>query len=128
MQLPVKLFGLIPLNIEVSVTYTDDMPENTGAYAYGRFKVFCRPRYKDDKGIHEHEFLHIRQAWANPWHGFMYPRLDWYRLKCEVACYREQAKHYEDDRLPLFAQFISRDYNLNISHEYALQLLQEKSQ
>ena len=126
MILPVKLFGLIPLDIEVDVTYTDDMAPNTGAYALGRFKVFVRPKYKDDdKGIHEHEFLHIKQAWANPWHGLMYKHLDWYRLKCEVACYREQAKHYPDDRRPLFAEFIARDYGLSVSKEEVLRRLCE---
>jgi hypothetical protein len=126
MKLRVHLFGLIPLNIEVDVTYTDEMPSpNTGAYAYGRFKVFVRPKYREDKGIHEHEFGHIRQAWRNPWHGLMYKTLDWYKLKCEVECYRIQAQHYDDDRRPLFATFISQDYNLDITPEYALRLLND---
>ena len=123
MILPVKLFGLIPLDIEVDVTYTDDMASNTGAYALGRREVFVRPKYKDDQGIHQHEFLHIRQAWANPWHGLMYKHLDWYKLKCEVECYKEQAKHYPDDRRPLFAEFIARDYGLAVTQEEALERL-----
>lgn len=123
MQLPVKLFGLIPLNVEITITYTDDMGPTTGAYAYGRREIFCRPKYQDDYGIHMHEYTHIRQAWANPWHGFMYKHLDWYKLQSEVEAYKEQAKHYENDRRPLFAEFIATDYGLSISPEAALQLL-----
>lgn len=138
------------------VTYSDDIPEGTGAYA----KLFyerIRNKYKTtDVGIHKHEDLHVTQwyilflAWAAlcvgvagmlgdpyyvialafiPWGAAIHPALYWivkeYKLACEVDCYREQAKHYSDDRLPKFAKFISRDYGLSISEEVALKLLRE---
>ena len=48
-----------------------------------------------------------------------------YKLACEVACYQEQAKWYEDDRLPRFAGYISKSYGLKITEEDALKLLRE---
>jgi len=125
LKVPVKLFGLIPLTVDVELTITDDMAPTTGAYAYGRRAIFCRPRYADDKGILAHEVMHIQQAWANPWHGVMYRYLDAYRLWSEVKCYREQATYYPDDRRRMFAGFIATDYRLDISEDAAFGLLCE---
>ena len=64
-----------------------------------------------------------------PWGAAIHPALYWlvkeYKLASEVEAYKEQAKHYEDDRLPKFAGYISRDYGLNITEEAALELLRE---
>lgn len=130
MKVFVKLFGLIPIEVDVEVIYTDDMPANTAGYAYGRRKIFIRPEYKDDAGILAHEVGHIQQAWRNPWHGSMYPNLKWYRLKCEVECYKIQLKanpYSWPDYAEKYAGFIANDYGLNVSKEDGLKLLKEES-
>ena len=88
--------------------------------------IFIRPKYKDDKGLIEHEKVHVRQAWRNifpPIHTLRYKLDKDYRLKCEVEAYKEQLDHYPDDRSLLFASFIANDYGLNVSVSEALELL-----
>ena len=49
--------------------YTDRfMPDWVGARAIGPF-VLIRPKYKDDKGIHAHEYTHVKQwyKWTALW-------------------------------------------------------------
>ena len=123
MKVKVKLFGFIPLNVEVELRFTDEMPANVGGYAYGRRLICIRHKYRDDRGILEHEIKHIQQAWSNPWHGLFYMYSDTYKLRCELDAYKIQATFYSDDRLPLFAKFIAEDYGLDISQEHALELL-----
>jgi hypothetical protein len=40
--------------------YTDNLPPNVGGTAQA-FVVKIRPKYKDDKGIHDHEYVHVKQ-------------------------------------------------------------------
>lgn len=56
-------------------------------------------------------------------HALSYSRSKAYRFWSEVTCYRIQAAYYEDDRCPLFAQFIACDYNLDVTEEAALEAL-----
>jgi hypothetical protein len=58
-------------------------------------------------------------------HGLMYLVLPSYRLWAEVQAFREQAKHYTDDRKPLFATYISVGYKLKVTAEQALALLRK---
>lgn len=132
--------------------YTDDMDEKNG----GETKFFLakiRPKYKDDKGLHEHEYLHAAHWWVTvlawvigcvvAWHLFglplaleliplglgiypvLYKLVPAFRLWAEVECYKLQAKFYKDDRKPLFAKYISEDYDLDITKEKALKLLKD---
>ena len=129
--------------------YTDNILEGFGAVNYGPY-TRIRPKYKDDGGIHAHEQTHANQWWAwvgvgliaafflEPLGGFLwyyallagvgmhavlYLLVPAYKLWCEVAAYREQAKHYADDRRLLFARFIATKYRLNITTEDAYKLL-----
>lgn len=90
--------------------------------------IFIRPQYKDDRGLLEHEKVHrwqwLRTLTLSSW---LYKFVPEYRLHAEVEAYKEQAKWYEDDRLPKFAGFISRNYDLKISVENALKLLKEQN-
>jgi hypothetical protein len=130
------------------IRYTDDMPAWMGGYAQW-FYIAIRPKYKDDKGIHAHELEHVKQWWLTTLlfaimiaaicyrtgfdYGFvglslvayqlLYGLVPWFKLRCEVECYKEQMKHYSDDRAPLFAKFISEKYNLNVTQQHALNLL-----
>lgn len=134
------------------LSYTDDMDEKNG----GETKFFLakiRPKYKDDKGLHEHEYLHVTHWWVTvlAWvigcvavwylsgsllalqlsplglgiYGVLYNSVSRFRLWTEVVCYKRQAKFYPDDRKPLFAKYISEDYDLDISKETALKLLKD---
>lgn len=51
------------------ITYTDDMEAARGGYAL-QWRVFIRPKYRDDEGIRQHELMHVRVWWAalfRPW-------------------------------------------------------------
>jgi hypothetical protein len=58
-------------------------------------------------------------------HRFMSNNFGWYRLRIEVEAYKEQLKHYDDDRTELFAHFLSTReyYKLDITKEEAIELL-----
>ena len=111
-----------------SIRNTDDMPANVGGYARA-WLIRIRPRYKDDKGIHNHELTHVSQFWRTcGFHGLFYLLSKTYRLKCEVEAYKEQLKHapasldYERYR-DMYAGFIADDYGLDVSKGEALKLL-----
>lgn len=100
--------------------YTDALPEGVGGEARGPL-VRIRPKYRDDQGIHAHEYEHVRQWWtaglagatlivlfALAIHlpqaaslaalGFLAHPLGYalwprHRLWCEVQAYREQMRH-----------------------------------
>ena len=124
--------------------YTDKLPANVGGRATGPI-VRIRPKYKDDRGIHEHELVHVRQWYTGLLIGLAIAALmyfngidGWplailvgamlhplattskrYTFWKEVVAYREQAKHYPDDRRLLFAGFIFQNYGLNVTTEQA---------
>lgn len=84
-------------------------------------------RSRGDRGLYEHELLHAKQWWFTlGLHSFLYLLIPAYRLWAEVQAYKEQAKHYADDRRELFADFIAHRYGLNIAPQQALQKLMEK--
>lgn len=132
------------------IRYTDDMPEAFGGMAYGPY-IAIRPKYRDDMGIHAHELEHVKQWWVVSLasalaigllayamlgaeyvglallgfavHPVAYKLVSEYRLHCEIEAYRQQAKHYPGDRMPLFAGYIAEKYGLPITPEVALKLL-----
>jgi hypothetical protein len=88
--------------------------------------IFIRPQYKSDVGLLKHEQTHVKQWFRTlGMHSLLYMFSDSYKLAAEVECYREQAKHYADDRTPMFAVFISQDYGLSITAKQALKLLRD---
>jgi hypothetical protein len=108
--------------------YDDPLITYDGAAACARGPlIFIRPKYKGDLGILEHERVH-RKQWLRTLslHSWLYLFVPEYRLACEVEAYKEQAKWYQDDRLPKFAGFISRNYGLKITEEAALKLLADR--
>jgi hypothetical protein len=131
------------------ITYTDDIPEQFGGVAKW-FWIRIRPKYKDDKGLHEHEIEHVRQWWQatfigclvvaalgyytvpEGWfigvaglatHDLLYSLFPKYRLWAEVEAHKAQLKHYPDDRVPLFAKRIASLYDLKITAEEAERML-----
>lgn len=106
------------------ILYTDRFVD-AGAHASTRGPfIFVRPRYRDDVGLIEHEKVHRRQFFrVFVIHSFLYLLWPDYRYRAEVEAYKEQAKHYPDDRRPLFAQFICTKYGLTVSYSDALAAL-----
>ena len=43
-------------------TYTDNLPPNVGGRAEFCF-ILILPKYRDDAGIHRHEYEHVKQFW-----------------------------------------------------------------
>jgi hypothetical protein len=88
--------------------------------------ILINPRCAGDAGLVAHEQVHVTQMarvgtvmfW---WRYLSDPA---FRLSAEVDAYREQARYYPDDRLPLFAGFIATRYRLNIPAQVALSMLQ----
>lgn len=45
------------------ITYSDGLPEDMGAMTLAFF-VVIRPKYRDDRGLHEHQLEHVAQWYA----------------------------------------------------------------
>ena len=133
--------------------YTDRfMPDWVGARAIGPF-VLIRPKYKDDKGIHAHEYTHVKQwyKWTALWvilvtlallalpeyisviaplYGLslgifpvMYSLITSFRLESEAEAYAAQVKAGAD--LNKMARHLANpNYKLGISEEEAKAELQ----
>jgi len=113
-----------------SLKYTDDMKEGTGGYAKGWF-IRLRPKYREDKGILEHEKCHVRQWFFTLGsHSLLYLFFKPYRLWSEVQAYREQLDwppallDRPEYLLDKYAGFISTKYKLGITREEAKKRLE----
>lgn len=108
------------------VIYTNNIiPDKFAGLTLGPF-IFIRPSHKDDKGLLEHEKVHVRQFWRTlGLFGIAYLLSKKYRLKYELEAYKEQLKYYATDKKQLFAQHLATKYNLDITQEEALKLLSE---
>ena len=108
------------------VFYTDRViPKRFGGFTVGPF-IFIRPKYREDVGLLEHEKIHVWQFWKT-W-GFFVPLYAFskmWRLWWEVEGYKEQLKHYGDDRSMVFAGFIALRYRIPVSKEEAWRLLKQ---
>lgn len=51
------------MNLPHITFYTDNLPANVGGRATGPI-VRIKPQYRDDKGIHAHEMVHVAQWYA----------------------------------------------------------------
>ena len=129
--------------------YVKSLPPDVGGTANGPV-IRILEKYRDDKGIYWHEVEHVQQ-WligtligctiiavacrlipeiplqviilGTTLHPLLYKFVPDYRLWAEAQAYKEQAKHYADDRKPLFASYIAKYYGLNIKPETALEML-----
>lgn len=74
--------------------YTDRLPENSNGCA-NAFIIRIRPSHKDDRGLLEHELIHVKQFWCHGLliHSVLYRYNKRYRLKCEVEAYRKQLEY-----------------------------------
>jgi hypothetical protein len=100
--------------------YTNWMiPARFAATTYGPF-IFIRPTKKDDFGLLMHERVHVDQFWRTcGLFGIAYFFSKKKKLQYEAEAYREQLKHYPDDRTEIFAWILATKYGLNISVDEA---------
>ena len=105
--------------------YVDSLPDDAAGVAQGPI-IRILKSHKDDVGLYQHELMHVKQWFCTlGLHSFLYLLFDSYVLWSEVQAYRKQAEYYPDDRKPLFASYISKYYDLNLTTEKALELLNE---
>ncbi len=113
------------------------------------FYVRINPKYKDDKGLHAHEYEHVKQWYkmtlicsammlgvmaifsTDFWvllpmcatvHGLLYTFSTAYRLYCEEHAFKAQMKH-NPDSLDFFADALASYYDLSITVEQAKSIL-----
>jgi hypothetical protein len=111
------------------IFFTDALvPDGFEGYAFGPL-AFIRPRRRDDAGLIAHEETHVEQFWRLPIiHSIRYRWDADYRLACELEAYRVQLTHsladWRQADAALFAEFIATKYDLEITAEAALALLE----
>ena len=86
--------------------YTNDGVPEPHAGCARCFIIRIRPSHKDDRGLLEHEKVHVDQWWK------FWERKP--KLEREVEAYREQLK-WSPGREALFAMFIATRYGLDIT-------------
>jgi hypothetical protein len=135
------------------IIYTDNLPPNFGGTAQA-FVVKIRPKYKDDKGIHDHEYVHVKQwyrllfiwllavglAVVSEWlpleyaviaiagvglHGLLYLLIPSYRLKAEAEAYAAQVKQDRSDLDLMAYRLALPSYKLDITQEQAKKEIEE---
>jgi hypothetical protein len=144
-----RIYGIIP----VLVFYTDTLPDHVAGRSKGLFVLIKPRYREDEGLIqHELEHVRqfyrpigaallagamlsiIYPLLALPimyaaaltgmlFHVLAYKLIDAYKLRCEATAYWIQSRYYSDNRLPLFARFISANYGLDISQAGALNAL-----
>ena len=106
-----RIYGIIP----VPVFYVDDL----GPFAGRSNGFFVRivEKYKEDRGLLEHELQHCRQFYRTLClHGLLYKFVDKYRYKMELECYKIQLGFCKDREASIkhFSNFLATLYNLDI--------------
>lgn len=92
--------------------YTDNIKEKFGGMTYGPV-VKIRNKYKDDRGLLEHELNHVKQWYRTlGTHGIWYRLSEKYRLKCEIESYKIQASYYDYDSTGWMADTIISKYGI----------------
>lgn len=117
------VYGVCP----AFVFYTEKIKEGFGGVAkWCRVKI--RPKYRDDRGLLEHELTHVKQWYRTLFlHPVLYKFCAKYRLRSEVEAYRVQLRFYPKSRQVAlknhFAEAIASKYRLNVSVGRAFALL-----
>ncbi len=87
--------------------------------------ILIRSGCEGDAGLIAHERVHQRQqrrGWWLPW-LVLYLASKRFRLTQEVEAYREQLRHYPDDRSHQLADHLAQNYRLNITPQQAREAL-----
>ena len=132
--------------------YVKSLPPGVGGCSNGPV-IRILEKYRNDTGLHQHELTHVKQwaVWSLlsipaayvlcqlalfdylalaimpcAFHSVLYRSVTPYRFWCEVEAYKEQAKHYINDRRQLFAEYIANGYDLPHTTKQALDALKAK--
>lgn len=108
----------------VVILTTTHLPAGVDGITLGPL-ILIRRGCEDDAGLIAHERVHQRQQlrllWL-PWLA-LYLASRRFRLAQETEAYREQLRHYPDDRSHQLASHLATRYRLNITHQEALDAL-----
>jgi len=131
------------MNFPHITIYTDNLPEDVGGDAR-LFIVRIKNKYRDDAGIHRHEYTHVNQFWAMlilfitlvcltvyicdydqsylalslfgiSFHALLYITIKDYRLYCEASAYAAQTMPDKSDLDVMARRLTSYRYNLGLS-------------
>ena len=83
------------------------------------FITYIDEKYKDDKGLLEHERTHFKQFIKNPFMGLKYKYSKKWRSRYEIEAYAVQAKYCPDKEYAFrkFGELMSKNYGLDYSAE-----------
>lgn len=141
------VFGILP----VIVHYTDKVKEGFAGTAQGPY-VRIRPKYRHDKGLLEHELMHVKQGYTGlltsigiglllaqfidfdyiletffgigvASHPLLYLLVTRYKLFAEVMAYAKQIQYCKTDQTDRFAGFIADKYDLDVDKEEVKKML-----
>ena len=107
------------------IFYTDKfIPKRFAAFTLG-LVIFIRPAYSLDKGLCEHEKVHVHQFKTDLLYSLRYTLSKKWRLKYEAEAYAEQMRWAfdKDKARVLFAGYLVDKYKLGITTEQALAAL-----
>ena len=121
-----KVYKIFPVHI----IYDDKIPEllsftkdqDFAGITMGN-KIYIKNQYKDDRGLLEHELVHVKQYIKRfPFHSWLYTNWNWYRCRSEVSAYKKQLKINKEDGkenyIELYSDFILTKYDIkNYSKE-----------
>lgn len=84
--------------------------------------ILMNPAYKGDKGLMEHELVHVKQCREGGlMHGLRMRFSKAYRFKCEVEAYKAQLKW--SGTIGRFAHYLATRYNLDVTYDQAFKAL-----
>lgn len=111
------VYGLLPSLVH----YTDSVRDGFGGMAFGPY-VKIRPKYINDRGLLEHELVHVKQWYRTlGTHGIWYWFSKSYKMKSELEAYATQAKYYTSDSINWMTDVIMSKYGLdNYTREYVI--------
>jgi len=98
--------------------YSDHLvKEGFAGKCYG-FLIAIRPKYKNDVGLYEHEYVHVKQFYQSFFTmGIWYELLHDKRLQYEAEAYAEQVKYGAS--IERMAFFMTAKYDLDVTVEQA---------
>lgn len=104
--------------------YVDDLGPDFCGKTYGPV-ILIRKDCKDDKGLYQHELVHVKQWWMTLGiHSILYKFIRKYRFWAELKAYKKQLK-YSPNKTAVFAHYIWSMYNLGMDYYEILAALRK---
>lgn len=119
------VYGFLPAIVQ----YVDALPDGFAGRANAIYiKILLG--YKEDRGILEHELVHVKQCYRTFFmHGLIYRLSKSYRLSSEAEAYATQLKinkiDGKEDYTDFYAKRITEIYDLNVTFNEAKQKILE---